>query len=503
VQIINKIVKSGILFLAGYGYNKFAGLLSRLIVARLGKEEYGLFTLGFAIFSVSIILALAGMNTGLVRFLSYHRAKDDLAKMKNITATAIKACLFLSLGIGCALYLSSGAMAKLFFHNDKLIPVIKIFSLAIPFCVMTELLLSITIAFQEVKYFIFTLDFTECTVNLILISVFLMLGLGLRGVLFAFFLSQVLSFCLAVYFSKNTPFLFSLKTKIDWELIRYSWPLGLSNIIWVILFGMDTLMLGYFLDTVQVGIYSAAAIVVLLLFMLPHAISILFLPTITNLYSQEKDIGFLYKAVSKWLFYFNLPLAVIIICFSKEIIALLFGPPYLAASQAMVILTLGYLFCSFSFIHWRILWLHKKTLLFFLVNLALLVTNLALNCLLIQRYYLLGAALATTISFSILGFLSAILAHRLSRIRLWDKDYPKAILCAFLGVIALLILKTLKLSGIFHPILNLASMTILFLGIYIWGLILTKAIGKQDIELLAPDGIIVRGIDFLFNRRGH
>ena len=305
-----KIAKgAGILFI-GAIISKALTYVYRLIVARfLGSEPYGLLSIGLAVLSLATVLALLGLDSGTLRFISYYTGKKDEKRVKGTLTSAIKISLPLSIVIGALLFFFSNVVSTKIFNNPDLGLILKIFAIGLPFVVMFWLIINAFYAFQKPEY-ISLVERIFQAVALVGITLFLlMLGFGILGAAIGYISSLILSFFLAFYLleRKVYPFI-SKKIKsisIKKELLAYSWPLAMSGMLVLIINYTDTLMLGFFKTASDVGVYNTAIPTANLLAIVPAALFTLFTAMITGLYAQKRKEEFrrLYQIVVRWIFY--------------------------------------------------------------------------------------------------------------------------------------------------------------------------------------------------------
>lgn len=107
---------------------------------------------------------------------------------------------------------------------------------------------------------------------------------------------------------------------IDKELLRFSYPLMFVTILRTLMHWMDILMLGYFTDTTTVGLYHPAARTAGLLRTVLLAFMGIFAPMMSDYHRQGDvgEMGKLYKLIVRWIVSLSLPLAIIIIIYSKR-----------------------------------------------------------------------------------------------------------------------------------------------------------------------------------------
>ena len=78
----NKAIKTvakgaGIVFL-GVFISKVLGYLYRMIIARIGPEEYGLLSIGIAVVSIISFFPLLGLDLGVLRYVAFYKGRNDI-----------------------------------------------------------------------------------------------------------------------------------------------------------------------------------------------------------------------------------------------------------------------------------------------------------------------------------------------------------------------------------------------------------------------------------------
>ena len=74
---MNTIAKAAIIILFGTIFIKLLTYIFRIIIARTGVENYGLISLGLAIYGVISVICIFGMDTGLYGLLSRTIQKEE------------------------------------------------------------------------------------------------------------------------------------------------------------------------------------------------------------------------------------------------------------------------------------------------------------------------------------------------------------------------------------------------------------------------------------------
>ena len=309
---LKKIFSGALIVLIGTFISKILSYGYRVLVGRIGTEEYGLLSLGLAISGSLIVISTLGLNIGVQRYVSYYKGKLDNARIKGIITSSLKILLPLSLSFGFILFILSDQISINFFHNAKLSPILKILAISIPLTVIGDIFLNTIRAFQKIEYEVFTKNLGENFFKLAFTFLFLYLGLGVIGASIAYVIAVFFTFIASLYLVEKKIFpIFKTKVKSiksNKELLFYSIPLVLNTFVFLVILWTDTIMIGYFKNASDVGIYNAALPTAQLMIVIPNSLVALFLPILTELYAQKKTqmFGSFYKTVTKWIFGINL-----------------------------------------------------------------------------------------------------------------------------------------------------------------------------------------------------
>lgn len=186
-------------------------------------------------------------------------------------------------------------------------------------------------------------------------------------------------------------------------LITESLPFSLTVIISVLFFHIDILMLSIMKGNEIVGAYRAACNIIIMIISIADVFVYVIFPAASLCYITSKEsLEVILEKLSKYLFIMGLPFGIGIILLANEIIECLYGFQFISAT--VVIKILG-LYIPFRFIShatgWTLASINKEPLRTFSAFIAIFI-NIILNILLIPKYGISGAAVATVISQIIL-----------------------------------------------------------------------------------------------------
>jgi len=437
--------------LSGFLYTSLGLILSkiltygwRIVASGVGVEEYGIMSIVLVIIGFVIPLSALGLSSAVERYVSYFIGKNDRVGVKSTIINSIKYSLITSIIIAILLFLSSGYISESIFKILELKPILILFSICMPLLVIDNLLLPLFRVYNQLKYTVIIKNILESFLKLILTFIFVYLGYGLFGIVFAYLFSICISAILVFYYSKKHCFNFmdkSINTKNNIsELLKYSLPLIFGSFAALILSSTDILMVGYFKGAAQTGIYNVAYPTANLLIIVSSALLAVFLPIITKMFAKKDFDGIknAYIFVTKWIFILTFFMFLILFTYSDNIILLFFGKEYVAGSFVLKILASYVLLNSILTASVQILQMYKKTKIIMNILIMSAFLNFMLNYYLIPIYNINGAALATLISATLALILYQYFATKYSKMFPFSKEMLFSAICniiLFYGVI--------------------------------------------------------------------
>ena len=191
------------------------------------------------------------------------------------------------------------------------------------------------------------------------------------------------------------------------QLLKRSWYLMLSGVAAVIYLKIDQVMLGYFYDDKQVGLYALASRLSEVWYFFPTAVVISFFPHLIKKRGENlNDYTTLLQKLNDALFLSALILAVLVTFTSESLVPLIFGDQYAASATILIIHIWAGIFIFMRSLLSK--WLIAENLLKFslVTQVAGAVINIVLNVLWIPSYGGVGAAFATVVSYSMASYVA-------------------------------------------------------------------------------------------------
>ncbi len=234
----------------------------------------------------------------------------------------------------------------------------------------------------------------------LVISIYLVLQkASLLTLLWAIVAGTFLSFVLTLYFSNKY---YQIALKFDWniwrKLLKYAWPVALSNFLILVYFNIDALMLSWMKPMEEVGLYHVSYKILETFFQFMVLFIGLFVPIFTkNLLHKIRFKKHLQTAFNGVLF-FGIPLLFAGTLFSEDLILLVNGEAFIAAVPILQVLFLATLFLFINHLMHNamtVLDLQKKALWIYAFCAGF---NIIANLYAIKNYGAQGAAFTTLLS---------------------------------------------------------------------------------------------------------
>ncbi len=409
-EIIKKSSQSFFFRLFG---SLFGYIFLILVTKELGAKNWGVIVLCMAILNISNIFARLGVDIYVLKCVS--AAKGLLNEIKTVYFSGTRIVLLSSSIVSIFLFFSSDLIATSIFNKAYFSLYIKYISLLIPLfslhCVNEQTLRGM----KKISIFSFFQSTSKMMVTVILFLIFYyILGIDDNVGVYSYFSA------LALVFISSTIFIFyKLRKGIAEKLTKQSVilnssiPMMMSTSVLLIMSWADTLMLGSFCDESQIGIYNVAVKVALLASFTLASINSISAPKISETYNNN-DFPAFYKVVSqttKTIFYTTIPLVAFIFIF-PEFILNFFGKEFLSARFSLFILLFSQLINTMSGSVGVILNMTGKEKVFRNILSIALVINITLNILLIPKFGIEGAAIASATSMIFWNLYSVLYVYK-------------------------------------------------------------------------------------------
>jgi len=496
-QDITKVAGGAGTVFAGTVFWAAASFLFGITAARvLGPADFGLYSLGLAVFNVLSILSLCGLDNGLVRFVALFLGENDRAKIKGTILFGLVLVISVGLVIGLFLFLFSGLLSDHVFHKPGLTAVLQWFALGLPIFGGMSVFWAVLQGFQNMKYLVGVKNVLEPSVRLIAVALLFLAGFRLEAVLWSHLLAWTISLICAFLLAAKLSSLLRSTVRPVTEakrIVSFSLPLLLVGFLNIGISRTDRLLLGYFRGSQEIGVYSAAFQTAMLLMMILQSFNTIFAPMISDLFNRRErtKLETLFKAVTKWVLTAALPLFGIFVLFPEKVLAL-FGAQFTLGSGCLIILASAQLInCLTGPVGYMLIMSGHSRMEFF-NNLVIFVLEFVLALVLIPRRGIMGAAVAAGVSLSLVNGMRLVEVFRILKMHPYTTRFWKPVGAGLISLGGLAAIKGV-LPASPQPGLFILLAIALSLGLY--GLVLV------GLRLSPEDQLIIRQFKQRFRRK--
>lgn len=435
-----KVAHSGSATLFASAFGNGLNFAFGIFVARaLGPDQFGLYALGLTIFNTLALIVPLGLDMGVVKFVSQQRGLGEQDKARSTIFQAVSITIVSGLLSGLGLALIAGWLSTVIYKNAALMPILLFFAVATPMLSVTTVLISILQAFHTVRHTLLIKYLWEPVGRFILAALMLWAGFGLYGVLAAWVFTLGISVIVALRSTSQIADI-SLQRRPQWvqgnlqAMAAFCFPLIISTVFRAVAPRSDLLILGYWTNASNVGIYNAAFQTSAILALVLGSFNTSFAPMIGKAFANQEweTVKGLYQAICRWIFIFTFPLFICMVIFRQDILRV-FGADFVEGAACLVILAGGQLFNTVIGSANTILLMSgdsKKVMLNTIIIGLLLISA---NWILIPRFGIIGAAVSASISLTATNFIRAFQVWRLIKVQPYTVSLAKPLLAGVLA----------------------------------------------------------------------
>lgn len=374
----------------------------------LTPADYGGLEIFQTTLSILSIIFVMGLTSALFRsYFNY----DDEEKRKTVVGTTF---LFLT-GTSFLLFLIlmalAGDFSALLFGSVEYAFYFRVIFLTLFFDVGIVVAFSVFRAREESKkYAIFALIRFLMAAGLNILFVVVLhkgvLGILWGGLIAAFSLYSILLRSII----KNAKLSFSIAELK--EMLSFGLPLVPASLAaWIMTVG-DRYFLQFLSTPTELGLYSLGykfGFIIQGLIVGPFSLA---WPPFLLSIAKEKEAKEVYSSVLTYFVLVGMAVALALSVLSQEILIVVTTPSFYTAYKVIPLIGLSYVLYGCYFVFHAGIWLERKTKYLALIVGAGAAVNLGLNYLLIPSYGMMGAAVATAISYLMLPIGSYFVSHR-------------------------------------------------------------------------------------------
>ena len=391
-------------YFAGTVFTAGAGYLFKVYLARvLGAEALGIYALGMTIVGFLGIFNTLGLPQAAVRFVAEYCASGKLEQLRAFLARGVAALLVSNLVLGAAVLWVGPWIAVHFYHTPQISPYLLLFVLIMVLGVFNTFFGQVLAGFKDIARRTVISAVIARLLTILLTVVLVSVGMGLRGYIAAQVgAAAIVLVLLVATVRKLTPqaarSLSLPMPQLEKEVFSFSATVFAMDFLHFVLAHADKVLIGFYLNAREVGIYSVASAIVVFVPITLQSVNQIFSPTIADLHSRGESqlLGRMFQILTKWIIAFTIPLAAAFIIYSRPIMQI-FGSEFEVGWPILIIGALGQLInCAVGSVGYLLLMSGRQRILL-RIQIVMAALTLLLNILLIPAWGIVGAAVASSI----------------------------------------------------------------------------------------------------------
>lgn len=484
---LTTVAKGATIVFIGLLAGKILGTVNQVILARfMGPEDYGRFNIVLSVVTIVFSISSFGMMGSLPRFIPYNLKLGRRDKARSVVDFSALFVFSANILAAAIVFVFSGRIARDIFNDPQLEILLRVFSVGIPVIAVNRVAIGIIRGFKSAKYDALLFKIGTRVINILVFLVFVAFGYRLYGAVIAFIIGALITSIIAIWLVKKKVFpdySECSRVPVAGEIMKFTWPLALTGLMFIVLSKTDMMLLGYFLSSKEVGIYTPAIMIARLMLFISMAFKYMFLPVVSEFFSHGDMDGLksLYQSVSKWIMLTVLPMTIYFVVFPSGILRILYGREYTEGNVALIILAVGVSINLLQGTSGNILIGGGYTKLNFLAEFFTAVANVILNIILIPVYGILGAAIATSISYLLRNVCFVVFIYKTFNMHPYKRNYLNILLSSLVSFSLLLVLKN------YLPITWWGTMIaagIILPALYMLLIIATRSFDENDLFVL-------------------
>lgn len=397
---LNKTIKDIQWSFVSLATSSFAHLLLRILLSReLGPSGLGLYTLVFTIYMFGMQFSAFGIGSALTKYIAEYY--DNPTKIKEFVSSGVLGAIVSGSVMGVLLYIFSGLISTQFFHNPGMLNLLNITAFCFPFIAIQKVAIGTLNGLRRMKWYAILNIAQNISTMLFTIILVLWFDMHVMGAVIGFVIPTIivglLSFEFIRTFLGGFPKFVHSSIK---EVLCFGFYVVLVSSIDMINTQIDSLLIGHFMGETEVGYYSVAIIFMQGINLVPQSIQSVTSPLIATYYGKREFEGIqkLIKNTVFKAFGVILCISLILVIFGKFLITIIFTEEFLPAYVPMIILLVGYSICAPIGSVGTTLSSVGQVKVVFIISLICALMNTILNLVLIPKYGIMGASVATSLS---------------------------------------------------------------------------------------------------------
>jgi O-antigen/teichoic acid export membrane protein len=375
-------------------------LLLPLYSNLISTEEFGRYSLVMSLYAIIAVFYQSGLQSALSK---YYLEEENESRRKEIFSTIINAAGLIGITLSIIIFILSGWIALEATGTAGYSGLIRIIFASLFFETITFITLHL-LRTKELARKVVVYSSFSAVVNLIFnIYLVYFLKLGIFGIIWAQLVTSVSLFFILLPFLRDS-YMPRMRTDMLKTFLTFSYPLVIAGLLSAAVEVIDRFIIDHFLGKSEVGIYSFAYRIALVMNIFVMSLRGAWTPYSIRIYNAGNYSEEFGKSLTK-IVGVSLLIFLTVSIFIDDLFTLnfsgffLFNPQYRGGIEIIPVVLASYIFSAVVTYYSVYPYVSGKSIHFLVSDLIALVINIVLNFWLIPLYGIMGAAAATFFSY--------------------------------------------------------------------------------------------------------
>ncbi len=463
-----------------------SAVVSILVARFLGPEDYGIYSLSLVVPQIFFLVTDFGIREGIIKFTIEAEKKGQIGLGLKVIKYGILIRALAGVLSFLLLFVSADFIAEFVLQRPNLGFFVRIASVSVIFQALYSTSAYAYIGLDKAMHSS-VITQIQSIVKAVVSILLIVLGFGITGAVlgyvFGFMVGGVVGvLSLWMYFRGFDDYVDSEQLALSLKkLIRYGAPLYFSVLMIGVMPQFFDILLAFFVSNADIGNFKATANFMLLLMIVAQQLTASLLPAFTKLSGTSvSETNSFFGKSHKYITLVIIPITVLLIIFSNEIVQVLYGSGYADAGFFLAIYSCLYLLTGFGYLILPSLFngmgktnetLKMNALTF---GLAVLLSPLTTSL-----FGISGLIVTIVFSYAVGSIFGMITAKKNFDISFDKSGLFKVYVVAFLSIVPSFLL-VMNLGAIPKILIGCG----VYLFVYITLIPLLKIVDKSEIELL-------------------